>query len=356
MPAFTALHAFVAVASALTLTVMALLLRPLWHGRLLLPIAIATVLTLSTFALYRVVGTPAALDQASLDQASLERASLERASIEHAARQPLETLPDAVAQLEAALQRDPDQAEGWRLLGRAYAAGQQPAKAREAYARAASLSPQQPDVLVEAAEARALADPQRRFDPQAVALLDRALQLQPQHQRARWFLGIAQRQAGQHAQAARSWEALLTQVDARTAASLRAQIDAARADAGLAPVETATATDHAITVKVALDPEFAARVRLDGNASVFVIARVPDGPPMPVAVEKRSVRDLPLTITLDDADSPMPTQTLSMLKKVELVARLSASGNASRQEGDIESASVHVLLPATEPVELRIGK
>jgi cytochrome c-type biogenesis protein CcmH len=76
---------------------------------------------------------------------------------------------------------------------------------------------------------------------------------------------------------------------------------------------------------------------------------------MPVAVEKRSVTELPFTATLDDGDSPMPTRKLSQLREVELVARLSASGIANRQEGDIESKPVRIALPATAPVELVIG-
>ena len=77
---------------------------------------------------------------------------------------------------------------------------------------------------------------------------------------------------------------------------------------------------------------------------------------MPVAVEKHAVSELPLAITLDDADSPMPTLKLSQLGEVELVARLSASGNAMKQDGDIESKPVQVTLPATAPVELVIGE
>ena len=90
------------------------------------------------------------------------------------------------------------------------------------------------------------------------------------------------------------------------------------------------------------------------DASIFVIARVPNGPPMPVAVEKHSLQELPFTATLDDSDGPMPTRKLSALQDVELVARLSACGNAMRQEDDIESLPVRVQLPANT-VELTIG-
>jgi cytochrome c-type biogenesis protein CcmH len=88
---------------------------------------------------------------------------------------------------------------------------------------------------------------------------------------------------------------------------------------------------------------------------VFVIARQPGGPPMPVAVERHALSELPLTAQLDDGDSPMPTLKLSQLGEVELVARLSASGEAMKQDGDIESKPVRITLPAKAPVELVIG-
>lgn len=327
---------FIAVGAVLTLATLALVLRPLWSQRGP-AIAMIVVLSLATFALYRLVGTPAALDPV--------------------AQKPPETLQDAISQLETRLQGDPRQIEGWRLLGQAYASAKQPERSRDAYARAVELAPDDPDVLVEAAESRALATPQRSFDAKAVAWLQHALQEQPQHQRARWFLGIAQRQAGDAAQAAKTWEPLLAMVDASTAAPLRAQIDDARRDAGLPPLATPTAPSAApgLRVTVRLDPKLLARLQPGGNASVFVIARAPDGPPMPVAAEKHAVAELPLTVMLDDSDSPMPTQRLSQLHEVEVLARLSMSGNAIPQPGDLQSQTVRVQLPANKPVELTIG-
>jgi cytochrome c-type biogenesis protein CcmH len=329
---------FAAIAALLSTSILAFVLRPLWRSKPLPAAALTVVVLLATTALYRLVGTPAALDPA-------------------ASRAPA-SMDEAIAQLEAELQRDPGQADGWRLLGRAYRQ-RQPARSRDAYARAARLAPDDDDIQVEYAEARALADPRHRFDDQATNLLERVLRRSPLHQRARWFLGIAQRQADKPADAARTWEPLLAVVDTDTAASLRPQIDAARAAAGLPPLPAAARTNaqpgagHALTVKVSLDPAFASRARAD--ASVFVIARRPGGPPMPVAVEKHGLRELPLTATLDDGDGPMPMQKLSALQEVEVFARLSASGNAMRQDGDIESRPVRVMLPAKQTVELVIG-
>ena len=330
---------FLAVALALALAVLAVLLRPLWREARGVALAIGALVLVSTGLLYRIVGTPDALDPAAL-------------------RAP-ETIGEAIAQLERSLARDPGQKEGWMLLGMAYQRQGELAKSRDAYARAARLAPADPDALTEAAQSRALAAPDRRFDAEAVAMLQAALKTSPDHQRARWFLGVAQRQAGDNAAAAATWEPLLGALQGGTADTLRSEVNAARAAAGLAPLAppapAATADAGVLQVNVALDPEFAARVRLDGSAQVFVIARQPGGPPMPVAVERHGVADLPFTATLDDADSPMPTLKLSQLREVELMARLSASGNAMKQDGDVESAPVRVVLPAKHPVTLRIG-
>ena len=330
---------FAALGAALSLGVLAVLLHPLWRESRGVVTGIALAFALATFALYRVVGTPAALDASKL------------------VAQP-QTLDDAIGQLKAQLANDPQQPEGWRLLGQALTTEQRFAEARDAYAHAASLAPKEPDVLVEAAQSRALAAPERRFDEQSVQYLEQAIALNPQHQRARWFLGIAQRQAGRDAEAAKTWEPLLAMVDANTAATLRPQIDDARKAAGLAPLPKPVATAPAqsgLRVRVALDPDLAARVHLRGDATVFVIARAAGGPPMPVAVERHTLQELPLDIVLDDSDSPMPTMKLSSAGEVEVLARISASGDAIPQAGDLESRPAKASVPSTTPVDLTIS-
>lgn len=326
---------FLMIALLLCLLVLATLLRPLWQGARGVALGIGIAVLLSTGLLYKLVGTPQALDPAT--------------------RQAPRTLEEAVVQLQAALARDPAQADGWALLGQAYQRLGDASNARDAFAKAAKLAPDSADVLTEAAQSRALADPSRTFDAQAVALLEAALKANPAHERARWFLGVAQRQAGRNGEAAATWAPLLAQVDAATAASLRKEINAARAQAGLAPLAEPAAPPPLLSVKVSLDPALAARVRLRPDATVFVIARQVGGPPMPVAAQKHAVSELPFTAALGDADSPMPTLKLSQLREVELVARLSESGEAMRQDGDLESKPVRVTLPATGPVTLVIG-
>lgn len=333
---------FSAIAALLAVVVFAAVLWPLWRESRGVVLGAVVALLLASLAVYGIVGTPEAIDAPAAVAAATPR-----------------TMEEAVVQLEAELERNPGRADGWVLLARSYEMLDRRVEARDAYARALALDPDNPDLLVQAAQARLFAAPDKKLDAEAVAMLQRSLELQPQQQRARWFLGVWQRQEGRAAEAAETWQPLLSQVDAATAATLRVQIDAARKDAGLPPLPAAEAPAatgaNALTVKVSLDPGFASRVRLRGDASVFVIARIPDGPPMPVAAEKHPLQDLPMTITLDDGDSPMPTQKLSGLQEVELVARLSSSGEAMRQDGDFESKPVRVALPASGPVELVIG-
>jgi cytochrome c-type biogenesis protein CcmH len=330
---------FLVAVAALGVLVAAALAWPLRRASPRLFAGMLVALPVLAVALYQLVGTPAGLDVRP-------RPGLEAAA---------PTLDEAIARLRADLERDPRQPEGWRLLGRGLSRQGDAPGARDAFARAAALAPEADDVLVEFAEARALADPARRFDADAVALLRQVLDRNGGHQRARWFLGIAQRQAGEDAAAAETWEPLLDLVDAEAARALRPQIDAARAAAGLPALPVAEASGHALTVRVALDPALAADGRFGADAAVFVVARAPDGPAMPVAATRLRLGDLPAEVVLDDGDSPMPTARLSQLQDVLVSARISAGGDATRSADDVESAPVRVTLPAAGPVDIVIG-
>ena len=251
-------------------------------------VAVLVAVPAMAFALYRIVGSPEALDPAAVAATAGQAPSME----------------EAIAELEAALERDPAQPEGWRLLARAHAALGHRLRAREAYLAALEHIPDDPDLLVEAAQAVAQANPDHLIDDQALGMLRQALVHDPDHQRARWFIGVAHRQRGEDAEAVAAWEDLLPKVDAATARALRPQIALAREAAGMPPLPAAMAdapagAGNGVRVRVRLDPDFAARVRLPGDAVVFVSARAAGGPPMPVAVERHALRDLPLDIVLD---------------------------------------------------------
>lgn len=332
---------FIVLSALLVIAAAMVLAGPLRGHSRQAAMAVGLAVPLLATGLYLLVGTPDGMDPGQ--------------------RAAPTSMEEAISLLEADLERDPLQGEGWRLLGRAYAELGRYADARDALGRAARLDPENPGVLTEHAEAIASVDPEAGFTAEARALLERALEIDPSHQRARLFLGIALRQADEPARAAETWEPLLGALGPQAASGLLQQINAARSDAGLEPLAAvpqsgdAPLSPHAVQVRVTLDPEFAALVRLDPEAVVFVSARVPDGPPMPVAAQRRLVRDLPLQLTLDDSDAVMPTQALSAVDEVELVARISSSGTATPQDGDVTSPPVRISLPADGPVELVLG-
>lgn len=327
---------FATIAAVLTIAVLAGVLWPLWRDSRGLVFGALAALGIATFALYRVVGTPDALNPAAKAMPT--------------------TLEEAVAQLEAELKKTPNEPEGWRLLGKSYTAQERYPEARAAFDRAIKLMPDNADLLVEAAQARMFADPQRRLGSDEVTLLYRAMAIEPNHQRARWFLGVSQRQNSQPAEAAKTWEPLLAQVDANTATTLRTQINAARAEAGLPPLPEAPATvsPALLTVVVDIAPEL--KAKLSEGDTLFVFARQSGGPPMPVAAKRMPAAAFPITVALSDRDSPMPTMKLSQASSVELVARISKAGDVAAKPGDLEATPLKAEVKPGAEYSLRIDR
>ena len=262
------------------------------------------------------------------------------------------TLRDGVEALQQALQRDPQRADGWALLGRSQAELGNAAAAADAFNRAAALAPDEPGVLVEAAQARAQADPGKQFDDTALAWLQRAHTLSPDAERASWLLGIALRQRGRNAEAADLWSTLLPRLEPGAAQALQAQITIAREAAGQ-PLDTPAATAPTLLqVRVHLPASLKAG-DWPASTQVFVLARAVGGPPMPVAARKLPLASFPATVGLGDGDSPMPTAPLSAHREVEVLARISRSGSANRSEDDLQTAPVKVSLPHDGVVELQ---
>lgn len=333
---------FLSLAALLAAITGGIVLWPLLRaGKRGIWITLIATMAVATVGLYQWLGTPAALQPQATAAAP-------------------QSLEEGIAQLQEALAKNPERADGWTLLARSQLELGRFAEAANAYERAVKLTPDEPGLLVEAAQTRAQAQPDLLFDDTGLQWLQHARELAPDNERAIWLIGIVQRQRGQAEEAASTWESLLPRLQPAAAAALQEQIAAARGLSGTTPQSAAATSaapapdDHAITVRVTLDPSLAARAA-SGKDTVFVIARVPGGTPMPVAVERHPVQQQPLTVTLDDADSLMPTQKLSSLNAAEVSVRLSASGTAMRQDGDIESAPVTVTLPATRPLDIVLG-
>jgi cytochrome c-type biogenesis protein CcmH len=312
------------------LLAVAFAISMLWQSARKLAIALALLIPLTAGALYWYKGQPAALEPANTA--------------------PPKTLDEAVAQLERLTKADPKNFSDQATLARAYMAAGKYQQAREAYARALTLKPDEAALYTEFAEAMLRTSPDRRFPPQAVELLERALEADPQNQRALFFLGLHQRQSGEPAKAVQTWERLLALLDSQTSTELRKQIAAARKDAGMpeAPKE------QTVEVEVRLDPTLAREA--PAGAVLFVFARTSDGSGPPVAVQRLVPERFPVHVELGDADSPMPTAKLFSQHKVLLVARLSKSGAAMEASGDLEADPVEIEVKPGTKTELTLSR
>lgn len=325
---------FVLSAALLVLIAIAFATAPLWRQSRGLALSLTIALPLCVAGLYQLQGTPAALDPANL-------------------RAP-QNIDEAIAMLQARLEREPDNIEGWILLARSQAAQENYGLAVKAYARAKALAPDDADLGVEYAEALMRSAGAQGAPAEAVALLEAALRTDPNNQRALLLFGMQRMQAGKPAEASATWERLLPMLEPAAGAALRAQIDIARASAGLPPLPPMAVTQPLLTVRIDIDPTLAKHAQ-PGDV-LFVFARSPEGRGPPFAVKRIALESLPMEITLGDDDSPMPTAKLSAQETVQVIARLSRSGNAQAGSGDIEAEPQTVNLANAAPITLTLKR
>ncbi|CAG2147096.1 c-type cytochrome biogenesis protein CcmI [Cupriavidus numazuensis] len=234
-----------------------------------------------------------------------------------------------VNQLATRLHDKPDDPEGWSMLARSYTALQRYDDAAAAYAKAVALAPDVAALRSDYADVLASLSGGSLEGP-AMEQIQRALALDADDPKGLALAGSAAAERGETAQAIRYWERLyrLLPPDSQTAARVAANLAAARGDTK-APV----ATNGSISGILTLAPDAG---RTPGpDETVFVYARTVDGPRMPLAVLRRTVRDLPLQFTLDDSLALTPERKLSAQEQVIVEARISASGNAMPQAGDL---------------------
>ncbi len=285
------------------------------------------------------------------------------------ARGDLPSMEVLVQRLADKLAQNPDNLEGWMMLGRSYAATGQAEQSLAAYRRAYGLAPRDPTVLLSYAEALATQnDNQLVGEPER--LIATALEIAPQDPNGLWLAGVAALQRGDRAGAVRHWEALeaLLPPDGEDVANLRgflaqargeaqnAPSPAAREAAASAPTPGGPVAPPAGALRVEVTLAESLRARANPDDALFVYARAQDGPPMPLAVHRAGVRDLPLSLTLDDSQALGPEYRLSKFPQVRVGARISPSGNASPRPGDLEGEVGPVTPGAGEPVRVSIDR
>jgi cytochrome c-type biogenesis protein CcmH len=271
---------------------------------------------LFALVVYLAVGTPDALSPQS-DTHAISAQQLE----------------GMVERLAARLRENPDDVEGWKLLGRSYSVLGRFGESAEAYAKAAARAPRDAQLLADFADVLAMARGQTlEGEPEKLVL--RALEIDPANLKALALAGTAAFARKDYQGAAAHWEKMLAHVppDSEDARAIRANVQEARSLAGIGRKE--------LKGTVALSPKLKGEAQPDDT--VFILARAAEGPAMPLAVKRVKVRELPASFALDDSMAMAPGMNLSAHARVVVVARVSRSGSATPQAGDLQGATAPV--------------
>jgi cytochrome c-type biogenesis protein CcmH len=366
------------------------------------PLALAAAVPLIALSLYRAWGSPALVDGPGPPGSAANIADAHATAARTGNRKGGD-IQDAVARLQARLAANPDDAAGWRLLAQAFEFQGRGTEAEAARARADGLS--SPDSrmtgavrpsgdvatavdaktseLVQRAQdfrrgreftnavaafaelerrsalnadlwadyADALGGARGRLDDDAARCIDAALRLDPRHVKALWLRASLQTERREHRAALTTWRQLAALVPAESpdARIIAANLAEARANLAADRGSPANALPDARTDDASVGPTLQGHVRVDprwrkrisAGSVLFVYARAADERGPPLAVWRTRADTWPVRFSLGDADAMMPGRRLSDFHRVVLEARVSRSGNALPQPGDLRAVSAH---------------
>ncbi|HLR12651.1 MAG TPA: c-type cytochrome biogenesis protein CcmI [Burkholderiaceae bacterium] len=299
----------------------------------LAPLLVGMALPITAIGLYVMNGQPALVARSAPADANQQAASSTQI------QQTIDTLREK-------LQDDEGNGERWLLLARSYEAAGQSSEGLSAYARAVALMPDNADLLVEYANALGRFN-DRNLSGKPSELVAAALELDPENRNALALAGAAAMQQGDNEGAARHWARLERLIPEDSPDRQRVAALIARAE-GRPVADTEPAPTQAVAASTARDVSGTIEVdesvadKISPSDTLFVFARVPDGPPMPVAAVRKPAAGWPVSFTLDDSTAMIEGMTLSSFERIDIVARVSQDGNADPKEGDIEGHAAGV--------------
>jgi len=280
------------------------------------------------------------------------------------------SIDEMVTRLAERLQQQPDDLKGWVMLARSYTILKRYSDAEAAYGQALSVGGENANLLADYADATVMAN-NGRFNDKAGELLTRTLELDPGNLKGLWLAGHWKNQSGAYAEALEFWQQAAAKLPpgSEDATVIAEQISSVQARLGstAAPAPAVTAAPDAagaiaaadsgsaaaLSVSVALDPQLAKAAAAEDT--VFIFARATQGPPMPLAIVRKQVKDLPVTVTLDDSMAMMPAMKLSNFEQVDIGARISKSGNAMPESGDLQGIVSPIATQRSETIQVTIN-
>lgn len=266
--------------------------------------------------------------------------------------------------LEARVKEEPSNLQNWFLLARTAFDLRDYGRSISAYRYILEQEPNAAQVWNELAQVSYVAAG-NRFTPDVKSIFDRALSLNPHDSSLLGLAGLGAYESGQFQTAIDYWQQAangMAAEDPRRATWDNAISRARQAMGQNAPAESAVASSSeegaqkadglALEVNVAL----AEGVEVGPNDTVFVYARAWQGPRMPLAIQRLNVSQLPTTVTLTEAMAMQAGMTIASFEQLELVARVSATGNAQAQPGDWQASAGPVPAKSQDkPIDLTIS-
>lgn len=274
----------------------------------------------------------------------------------------LDSVEDMVAKLAERLKNEPNNAEGWFMLARSYMSMGRYKEAVDALEKTNKLVPDNPVIMLRYADALTMLRG-GQISGKPFELIKRAVELSPDNHTGLWLIGMGYEEQGAYKKAISYWNKLLPLLtDEQSKTQVQQLISRAKREAGITTTDDSAAQVvtketqpvKAISVSVSIDKDKLKNI--SGNDVVFIFARALQGPPMPLAVVRKQVKDLPIEVTLDDSMAMMESMKLSSFKQVQIVARVSKSGTAKVQSGDLESDVSVASAGQKEKVKLEINK
>ncbi len=303
---------------------------------------------------YRLVGHPEAL---GVGPGADNGASVAQAGAAGEQGPSSEQMEAMVKQLAAKLEKEPNNADGWGMLGRSHAAMERYPEAVEAYRKGLKIKPDDAELLSDFADALAMVQG-RNLQGEPAEAVARALKADPANFKALSLGGTIAFEKQDYKLAADLWGRAVDRVPADNPPlnrQIREALAEARQRAGLPadPRTQATATSGAhVSGTIALAASVKDKVQPDDT--VFIFARAVNGPRVPLAIIRKQVKDLPFQFTLDDSQAMSPKFTVSSAQEVVVAARISRTGDAMPKDGDLAGES-QVVKVGSEGVQVEIA-
>ena len=264
-----------------------------------------------------------------------------------------ESVEKMVDEFAAKMDKEPDNLKGWAMLARSYRILGRNTEAANAYARAGSFIDSDPQLLADYADVLA-ANANGNFAGKPQQLINKALAQDPNNLLALWLSGTAAFNVQNYKAAVQSWEKLAKQLPGESdeARAIAASIAEARSKGGLASVSAPVISNQGVSGQVDIAPELKPKIKV-GDV-LMVIARKP-GERMPVAVLKTPVTAFPISFVLNDALAMSPSALISQIPEVSVEVRISKTGMAMPEAGDLISTPQTIKVGTTN-ARLIIGQ